>query len=185
METESVKTYRVAFGALLAIVVMAGLYFINRYWIAPAAQRHAAKAPSGDGPMAPAFSLSDLNGRKINLADEKGKVVLLDFWATWCGPCQMEIPEFVQLQAKYKNQGLAVVGVSVDDPPEKLPPFARQFKVNYPLLVGQDRTDIQDAYGPIFGIPVTVLIGRDGKICKKHLGPATLEQFESEVKALM
>jgi peroxiredoxin len=146
-------------------------------------------AGRGCGPNAqPAnlnFTLKDMNGKDLRLADLKGKVILLNFWATWCGPCQMEIPEFVQLQAKYKTQGLAVVGVSVDDPPEKLPPFARQFKVNYPLLVGQDRTDIQDAYGPIFGIPVTVLIGRDGTICKKHLGPATLEQFESEVKALM
>ena len=76
--------------------------------------------------------------------------MLLNFWATWCGPCRLEIPWFVELQEKYRDKGFRVVGVSVDDPPEAMPPFAKQFKINYPLVVGQDREDVQNAFGPIF-----------------------------------
>ncbi|HEY3382382.1 MAG TPA: TlpA disulfide reductase family protein [Vicinamibacterales bacterium] len=132
-----------------------------------------------------AFTLKDMNGKDVKLSDFKGKVVLLNFWATWCPPCKMEIPWFVALQEKYKSKGFQAIGVSVDDTPDKLPPFAQQFKINYPLLVGLDREDIQNAYGPIFAVPVTVIIGRDGKICVKHLGPVSREQFESEIKALL
>ena len=131
------------------------------------------------------FTVKDMHGSDVRFADYKGKVVLLNFWATWCPPCKMEIPWFVEFQDRYRSQGFEVLGVSVDDPPEKLPPFAQEFKTNYPLLVGADREDVQEAYGPIFGIPVTVIIGRDGKICKKHLGPVGKEQFESEIKALL
>lgn len=131
------------------------------------------------------FTLKDMHGSDVRLADHKGKVVLLNFWATWCPPCKMEIPWFVEFQEQYGSRGFQVLGVSVDDPPEKLPPFAREFGTNYPLLVGADRDDVQEAYGPIFGIPVTVIIGRDGRICKRHLGPVGKEQFESEIKALL
>jgi peroxiredoxin len=131
------------------------------------------------------FTLKDMNGAEVRLADLKGKVVLLNFWATWCGPCRLEIPAFVELQEKYRDQGFRVVGISVDDPPEALPPFAKRFKVNYPLIVGVDREDVQKAYGPIFGVPMTFMIGRNGRICMKHVGPASKEQFESEIKSLL
>jgi cytochrome c biogenesis protein CcmG, thiol:disulfide interchange protein DsbE len=126
-----------------------------------------------------------MDGKDLKLASLKGKVVLLNFWATWCGPCMMEIPSFVALQAAYKNKGFQAVGVSVDDPPDKLPPFAKEFKINYPLLVGQEREDIQEAFGGIFGIPISFLISRDGKVCRKQVGPASREQFESWIKALL
>jgi thiol-disulfide isomerase/thioredoxin len=131
------------------------------------------------------FTLKDMHGKDLKLSSLKGKVVLLNFWATWCGPCRMEIPWFVELQEKYKDEGFHVVGVSVDDPPEALPPFAKQFKINYPLVVGLDREDVQNAFGPIFAVPITVIIGRDGRICVKHIGPVTKEQFESEIKSLL
>jgi peroxiredoxin len=131
------------------------------------------------------FKVKDMDGKEVSLAALKGKVILLDFWATWCGPCKVEIPGFVELQTKYKDQGLQVLGFSVDDPVEKLKPFATQYKMNYPVLVGRDRNDVQDAYGPLWGIPTTVVIGRDGKICKRHMGMATKEQFEKEIKALL
>ena len=131
------------------------------------------------------FTLKDMNGAEVRLADLKGKVVLLNFWATWCGPCRLEIPWFVELQEKYKDQGFRVVGISVDDPPEALPPFAKRFKVNYPLVVGVDREDVQKAYGPIFGVPITFIIGRNGRICMQHVGPVSKEQFESEIKSLL
>jgi peroxiredoxin len=131
------------------------------------------------------FTLKDMHGKDVKLADFKGKVVLLDFWATWCGPCKFEIPAFVDLQNKYRDQGLVVLGLSVDDPIEKLKPFAAEYKMNYPVLVGLDRDDFQDAYGPIWGIPTTFLIGRDGNICRKHTGVASKAQFEQEIKSLL
>ena len=150
----------------------------------------AAQGPADGCPAdAPAasldFTLKDMNGRDVNLAAFKGKVVLLNFWATWCGPCLTEIPAFVELQEAYKARGFQAVGVSVDDPPDLLPPFAKRFSVNYPLLVGQEHEAIQTAYGGIFGIPISFVISRDGKVCRKQVGPATKAQFESWIKALL
>jgi cytochrome c biogenesis protein CcmG/thiol:disulfide interchange protein DsbE len=149
-------------------------------------ERIAAQGCSPDAPRADLdFTLKDMDGNDVTLSDLKGQVVLLNFWATWCAPCRLEIPWFVEFQEKYKDKGLRVVGVSVDDPPEALLPFARQFKVNYPLLVGRDREDVQTAFGPIFGVPITVIIGRDGRICVKHVGPVGKEQFENEIRSLL
>ena len=130
------------------------------------------------------FTLPGLDGKPLTLSAYKGKVVLLNFWATWCGPCKAEIPGFVELQQQYKND-LVVVGLSVDDTAEKAKAFADQYKVNYPMVLGQGRDDIQDAYGPIYGIPASFLISRDGKVCKRHLGIAPKAQFEREIKALL
>jgi thiol-disulfide isomerase/thioredoxin len=130
------------------------------------------------------FTLKDMNGVDVKLSSFEGKVLLINFWATWCGPCRVEIPYLIELQKQYA-QDLVVLGVSVDDPAEKLQPYATEMKVNYPLLVGNGRQDFQDAYGPFWGIPVTVFVGRDGKIHKKHSGIASKEQFEHEIKLLL
>jgi peroxiredoxin len=150
----------------------------------------AASANTGGCPAnAPAanldFTLKDMNGQDVKLASLKGKVVLLNFWATWCGPCLMEITTLVAIQEAYGKKGFQAIGVSVDDPPESLAPFARQHNINYPLLVGQDRDDLQQAFGGIFGIPISFLISRDGKVCRKQIGPASREQFESWITALL
>ncbi len=134
--------------------------------------------------VAPAFTLKDMNGADVSLADFKGQVVLLNFWATWCGPCKYEIPTFVKLQDKYRDR-VAFLGLSVDDPVEKLKPFAEKYSINYPLLVGLGHEDIQDAYGPIYGIPITVMIDRQGNICRTHTGLATEAQLEREISALL
>jgi cytochrome c biogenesis protein CcmG/thiol:disulfide interchange protein DsbE len=130
------------------------------------------------------FTLKDMNGADVKLASFKGKVILLNFWATWCGPCKAEIPSLVELQDQYADD-LVVLGFSVDDTVDKMKPYAAQYKINYPLLVGNGREDVQEAFGPLFGIPVSVIIGRDGKIAKKHSGIATKSQFEREIKALL
>ena len=122
---------------------------------------------------------------EVKLASLKGKVVLLDFWATWCGPCKIEIPWFIEFQKKYGAAGLQVVGVSIDDTQAKLKPYVAQMKMNYPVLQGLDHDDVQDAYGPMFGVPVTVVISRDGKICTKHIGFSAKESFEKEIKSLL
>ncbi len=133
------------------------------------------------------FTLKDMNGVDVKLASFKGKPIVLNFWATWCGPCRAEIPSLVELQTAYMEQGMDVVilGISVDDPVEKLKPYATQMKMNYPVLVGNGRDDVQDAFGPLWGIPVTVFIDREGRIAKKHSGIASKEQFEQEIKALL
>jgi peroxiredoxin len=126
-----------------------------------------------------------MNGGDVRLADFKGKVILLNYWATWCGPCKVEIPDLIALQDRYKDQGFVVLGVSQDDDPETLRAFAGTYKMNYPVLVGRDAPDLLDAQGPLWGLPTSYIIGRDGVICTRHLGPATKEEFERELKAVL
>ena len=153
---------------------------------APAAGKLQASAVcDGKGKKAPEFELKDYDGKSVRLADYKGKVVFVNFWATWCGPCKYEIPMFVDLQQRYGPQGLAFLGISVDDPVEALKPFAQEHKMNYPVLVGLGREEVQDAYGPMVGIPVTVVVGRDGNICTRYFGLRSKDRFEADLKALL
>ena len=178
------RWWLVAVGAVLLVAAFTPLPERVAGWLY--GQQVEAQGCSPEAPAADlGFTLKDMNGADVRLADLKGKVVLLNFWATWCGPCRLEIPWFVELQEKYRDQGFRIVGISVDDPPEALPPFAKQFKINYPIVVGLDREDVQKAYGPIFGVPITFIIDRNGRICKKHVGPASKQQFESEIKSLL
>ena len=130
------------------------------------------------------FTIKDLEGNDVSLTKYKGKVILLNFWATWCGPCKAEIPGFVELQKALPND-LVVIGYSVDDDAPKAKAFAAEYKMNYPILLGLGREDVQDAYGPFWGIPASVIISRDGKVCKKHIGIAPKAVFEKEVRALL
>ena len=130
------------------------------------------------------FTLKDLDGKEVSLASYKGKVVLLNFWATWCGPCKAEIPGFVELQEKYRDK-LTIIGYSVDDTAELAKKYAAEYKMNYPILLGEGREDVQDAYGPIWGIPASFIISKDGTVCRKHMGIAPKAVFEKEVVALM
>jgi thiol-disulfide isomerase/thioredoxin len=155
----------------------------------PNAPPPSADDEAGDGVLVgkPAplhFTLKDMDGADVQLASFKGKVIVLNFWATWCGPCKAEIPSLVELQTEYRDD-LVVLGFSVDDTPDKMKPYAAQYKINYPLLVGNGRDDVQDAYGPLWGIPVSVIIDREGNIAKKHSGIASKEQFEQEIKRLL
>lgn len=130
------------------------------------------------------FTLPDLEGKQVKLSDFKGKVILLNFWATWCGPCKAEIPGFVELQAKHKND-LVVIGFSVDDPVDKAQAFASEYKINYPVVLGLGRDEVQEAYGPIWGIPASFLISRDARVCRRHMGIAPKALFDKEITALL
>ena len=131
------------------------------------------------------FTMKDVNGRDVTLQSLKGKVIVLDFWATWCGPCKVEIPHFIEFQDKYGPKGLQIVGISVDDPVDKLAPYVKDMKMNYTVLQGLGHDDVQDAYGPIWGIPASFLISKDGKVCRKHMGIAPKAVFEKEIVALL
>jgi peroxiredoxin len=129
------------------------------------------------------LTMKDMNGAEVKLADQKGKVVLLNFWATWCPPCLAEIPEFVKVYEEKKRDGFTILGVSTDDTPEQLQAFASERKVTYPLLL--ITPEVEDAYGPLFGLPTSILIARDGSVCKRHFGPMSKEQLEKELKPLL
>ena len=152
---------------------------------APGVPPGAPACPANAKPANLSFTLKDVNNKDVRLASFKGKVIVLDFWATWCGPCKIEIPGFVDLQNRYGNDGLQVIGVSVDDTLEQLKPYVSTMKMNYPVLQGLGHDEVQDAFGPIWGIPVTIVISRDGRICAKHTGMSSKESFEKQIKSLL
>src|SRR5512135_2959484 len=115
------------------------------------------------GKTAPDFELKDINGKVVKLSDFRGKAVVLNFWATWCPPCKVEIPWFEDLQNQYRDQGLEVVGVALDDSSDKdIADFAKEMKMNYPVLLGKEETS--DLYGGVEALPTTFYIDRNGKI---------------------
>src|SRR4051812_29151766 len=131
------------------------------------------------------FSFKDINGKKVSLSEFKGKVILLDFWATWCVPCKEEIPGFIELQKKYGARGLQVVGVSVDDSMNQAKKYAAEMKMNYPILLAEGKEDILRAYDPIKSIPVSIVIDRQGRIATRHEGTAKMDVFEKEILPLL
>jgi cytochrome c biogenesis protein CcmG, thiol:disulfide interchange protein DsbE len=163
--------------AVLALIIAAaiGLYVV-------AHRRHTAPPfNASNHPAAPAFTLTGLDGQKLDSSSLKGKVVLIDFWATWCAPCRKEIPRFVELQKQYGDQGFQIVGISMDDSAGPVRDFNKEFKLNYPVVMGDDT--VADAYGGVLGLPVNILVGRDGHIYAKHAGLTDLQALENEIKA--
>lgn len=137
-----------------------------------------------DRKNAPEFELKDSTGKVVKLSDFKGKVVLLDFWATWCGPCAIEIPWFVDFQRRYKDRGFEVLGVSMDDDGWKaITPFVAEKKINYRIVLGDDKTG--DLYGGVEALPTTFVIDRDGKIASVHVGLTGRKDFEDAIEKLL
>jgi thiol-disulfide isomerase/thioredoxin len=154
-------------------------------WFVENAFAPAVTACPVDAKPAQNFTLKDMNNRDVRLSDFKGKVVLLDFWATWCGPCKVEIPWFLEFQRQYGKQGFQVVGISVDDPIAKLKPYVADMKMTYPVLQGLGHDDLVDAFGATVALPTTILLSRDGKMCSRHIGLTGKEIFEAEIKSLL
>jgi thiol-disulfide isomerase/thioredoxin len=162
---------------VVAVVVAAMLYF----------GFHAARR-SGPSPVAstksgpaPDFTLESLDGKHMRLSDLRGKAVLLNFWATWCGPCKIEMPWFVDFQNQYGAQGLQIVGVAMDDSSkEDIAKFTKEMGVNYPVLLGKEA--VGDEYGGVPALPESFLIGRDGKIVDKIIGLRGKAEIEDSIK---
>lgn len=137
-----------------------------------------------DRKKAPDFLLKDSNGAPVKLSDYRGKVVLLNFWATWCGPCKIEIPWFMEFEQKFKDQGFAVLGVSMDeDGWDAVKPYISSKKINYRVIMGDDSTG--NLYGGIESLPSTFVIDRDGKIASVHIGLVSKKDYETEIQHLI
>jgi cytochrome c biogenesis protein CcmG, thiol:disulfide interchange protein DsbE len=164
----------------VAVFVVAGIVLsLGRTDPAPA---NARARPPAQSP-APDFSREDLDHRKITLSDFRGKVVLLNFWATWCAPCLAEMPRFVEWQEKYGGRGLQIVGVSMDDAEAPVRAIYQKLNLNYPVVMGDEK--IGGLFGGILGLPVTFLIDTDGKIRFQHEGETKLDVLEREIQELL
>lgn len=150
---------------------------------APREERSAVKGERDRKP-APDFSLQDADGRTVQLSDYRGKVVLLNFWATWCGPCKMEIPWFVEFERKHKDQGFAVVGISMDeDGWQAVKPFVSKLGINYRILLGSD--SIAQLYGGVDSLPTTFVIDREGRIAAVHIGLVSKSSYERDINEIL
>ncbi|MBZ5575780.1 MAG: TlpA family protein disulfide reductase [Acidobacteriia bacterium] len=168
--------------AAVATALLVGCFVEGcSFWNAPAS---ASLKPDHERKAAPDFTLKDGEGHDVRLSDYRGKVVLLDFWATWCGPCRIEIPWFKELQSKHQDKGFAVLGVSIyDDGWEAIKPFAAQMKMNYPVVMGTDQA--AHDFGGLDALPTTFLIDREGRIAAVHVGLASRRAFEDGVERLL
>lgn len=142
--------------------------------------RMAAEKKSG----LPDLVLKDLSGKDVRLSEYQGKVLLLNFWATWCGPCRAEIPDFIKLREQYRADRLEVIGISLDEgDPKAVLAFASQLQISYPILVGNRK--VVSTYGPIAAVPTTIVIDRRGQIRSRHLGMLTYDEIKNEIKPLL
>ena len=151
-------------------------------WFA-AGSRTACAAESLLNKQAPEFTRRDLNSGNLDLATFRGKVVLLNFWATWCAPCQVEMPRFVQWQRQYGPQGFQVIGISMDDDPELARKLYARLKLNYPVAMGDEK--LGELYGGVLGLPLTYLVDRNGEVRARFQGETGLKTIEKRLKALL
>jgi thiol-disulfide isomerase/thioredoxin len=133
---------------------------------------------------APDFTFKTVDGKDIQLSKMKGKVVLINFWATWCGPCRAEIPGFLEIYEKYKGKGLEIVGISLDEEGWRVvTPFVQRFKINYPVVIGDGK--VARAYGNIEAIPASFFVDKKGNIVERHIGYLSKENLEKKIKPLL
>ena len=170
---------RVAAATALILLVLSGC---SPY----AGGRSGARAvkPDKDRKTAPDFALKDADGRTVRLSDYRGKVVLVNFWATWCGPCKIEIPWFMELEQENKDRGFAVLGVAMDEGGwDAIKPFLAELRVNYRTLLGTDM--VAQQFGGVEALPTTFVIDREGRIASTHVGLVNKSDYENDIEALL
>ncbi len=143
----------------------------------------ASVSADGSPRTAPDFSRTDIQGRPFSLRDYRGRLVLLNFWATWCGPCLLEVPRFAAWQHTYGPAGLQVVGVSMDDHAAPVRRIYAKYHLNYPVVMGD--APLGTAFGGVLGLPLTFLIDPHGRIVARYQGEPDLNRIESQIKALL
>lgn len=166
-------------GAIVLLPTIAVLLFGQ---IGQPAAYAASQVPQVNA-NAPGFSRTDLNHRQVSLAANRGKVILLNFWATWCAPCIAEIPRFAEWQREYGGRGLQVIAISMDDEEQPVRAAYQKYGLNYPVVMGDEK--LGNLYGGILGLPVTLLIDRRGKIRFRHQGAADFAVIEREIQNLI
>ena len=144
----------------------------------------AAVRPAAQRKPAPDFALKDADGKVVKISDYKGKVVLVNFWATWCGPCKIEIPWFIQFEQQYRDRGFAVLGVSMDeDGWSAVKPYVASNKINYRMVIGDDMT--AQKYGGVESLPSSFLIDREGRIAAVHIGLVSKKVYQDDIDQLL
>ena len=170
------RSDRLALSLVLILAAIGGFYALRR--------SHGSRSqPGKTGALAPDLTLPQIDGAQLQLSSYRGKVVLLDFWATWCVPCREETPHFVELQQKYGALGLQIIGVSLDDSPDPVREFYQQFHMNYPVVMGTAAA--AESYGGVLGLPIAFLIDRQGRIYAKHIGATDVAVFERDITTLL
>jgi len=174
---------RVLTGIAIACVAVGG------YLLWPTALHYTAQAIVESrevkvGKKPPYFALKDANGKSLRLSGYKGKVVVLNFWATWCGPCKTEIPWFIDFEKEFQKQGFTVLGVSMDEDGWKvINPYVAEHQINYPIVLANE--EVNELYGGIEALPTTLVIGRDGRVAFLHAGLISREDYEKEIRKLL
>jgi thiol-disulfide isomerase/thioredoxin len=178
--------------AILAVIVVAA-HYADKATRLPhvTASTSLAKPDAPDAKAAPDVTLKDLDGKDVSISQYKGKVVLVNFWATWCDPCKVEIPWLIEMQQKYGAKGFTVLGVAMDDEGRSVvAPFVQKEKfeitggesqMNYPIVIGNDAA--ADKFGGLLGYPTSVLIGRDGKILKRITGIISTDEISKTIES--
>jgi thiol-disulfide isomerase/thioredoxin len=186
IEEDAVGRYLLIFGLILAAVAVGLTVIARRSQTKPAAVASipAPSAPAIRGKPAADFELPNLEGSQVRMAAFKNKVVLVNFWATWCAPCIVEIPWFIEFQKKYGPQGLEIVGISMDDTGAKdVVPFVKKHGMTYTVLLGDD--NVAEKFGGILGLPTTFLVDRNGKYYSIHRGLVNHDAIEKELQTLL
>ncbi len=172
-----------AFRRALGVHALAVSLILSACSSSTPAARSSVK-PESQRRKAPDFTLRDADGKPVRLSDYRGKVVLLNFWATWCGPCKLEIPWFIEFERQHKHRGFAVLGISMDEEGwDVVKPFVRRLGVNYRILMGDDM--VAQLYGGVDALPTTFLIDREGRIASVHIGLVSKGRYERDLAQLL